>query len=818
MSKRVLKKWKIGTIIGLFFVLCVTAVCGSSLQSFAAKENSPNEKEKKQFEIEATIGINGSGKLQKDMIADVTVTNNGEDFEGNVEIIMPVRIDADAGENTAYQEPFSIKAGETKTVSVSIYLHMYSPEMRIHITNKDNDIVQKESERIYLYTADEEIIGVLTDQEDEFEYLALYSTNANNYIVDYFSEENFPSLKEGFECIDYLLVDDYDTTKWSKEQYQAVTEWVKDGGILILGTGASGEKTLAGFEKDFLDVNIKGVDKDGVAQLNVTDGEVTNALQNDLTLTKVKRDSGWIYVIPEDLVLDYEVWRTKGIDYAELLHENLRRDKFGYLVDQVTASEYDGRGLNVLDKEKIPGILCYGIVLGIYAVVISIGLFFVLKKKGKLEWRWKLVPVIMIVCSVIIYGIGSKSRMTTPEMIYSRTLEYAGEGETSATAQMDFSVTSPYSENYSMAVPKEENVFSRENDVGCSEKDWNEDVDKEKQEAYMESYKMAIREEGEQQIVTFSDFASFESAYLGTRERKVETGGTYHSDITCDKYEYSGTFTNETGYDIKHAIFLAEGRVYKLGEIKAGETVTISDDLKNGFSSCQMTYIKYGWNEEGGLCDYCDISRCFSVNTPNEEQQYASVLKNYFYNENYTGRILEPKVIGDLSCDQMDESTCAEWGMKCSGTTFGVFPIDVKEKDGETFVGDVLAKSYGLGSVSSSYRSIENYDAVYEYRMQDNETLTGLYYLPIANDEKQEILSENYQAAIAFAGEVQAYNYDKKKYETIFKNTEKREIKNVKSYTGKDNMLRLKFKVSEDMDSYSAEMRVPVISATKKVE
>ena len=836
MSRSKLKKWKILFILCLLFFVCITAVMGSSRQ-ILAKKSSHEKKENKQFKISTVIGVENTGKQEKDIIADVTVTNNGEDFEGNVEIVIPVSEDADSGANTAYQEAFSIKAGETKTVSIPMYFVGTPSIMRIHITDQSNQMIQTSAENMSLENADVEVIGMLTDREDDFGYITMSSADGSHYVPQYFSFKNFPDSKVRLECIDYLLVDDFDTTKWSEKQYQAVTKWVKEGGILILGTGASGEKTLAGFEKDFLDVSIEKIDKDGFATLNVTDGKETKGMQSDVTITKIKKDSGWIYVVPEDLALDFEEWRTKGLDYMELFAENLRRDKFGYLVTDVDTGP-SNQYIDTLDRDKFPSMKSYAIVFSSYAGVVSIGLFFVLKKKRKLEWRWKLVPVLAIVGSVIIYGIGMKSRMTTPEMSYSRIIEYTKEGENLATTEMDFCVTSPYNEDYSMMIPEGENVYARASYAGTTmDYHTGDTLNEEKTEAYMNAYKIAIKKEGKQQMVRFQDFDSFESAFLGTRERKVKTSGTYRSDITCDKYEYSGTFTNETGYDIKHAVFLAEGRVYKLGEIKAGETVTISDKLKNGFSLYSDTYMNYGYdyNERASFVDYCDISRIYTKDTSLEEQRYAYALCQYFYDKDYVGRILEPKVIGQMSVDVAGDSICADWGMKGIGFTLGVFPVDVKEKDREEFVGDVLAKSYGLGSVSSwnrifetysvsgsvsSWRAFEDLQGVYEYRLEKNETLTGLYYLPVANDDKYEI-NEAIQSDIYynnFEGEILAYNYDKKKYEVIFKDAQKKGIENVEAYTGKDNRLLLKFRVDEDLISTNSSVRVPVISVTKKVK
>lgn len=806
------KTW-ICVCMSLFLLICAIGFVGKGVKAMAAGNDTD---ENKRFELEVNVGFNNCGKMDTDLLATVTVTNHGKDFAGKIELLFPV--DAKDGDSPVYQTSISVAAGKTKTISIPVWLYFYSEKIVTSVLDEKDRVLQEDEQKIFLYGMRQELAGVLTDQEDELDYLGWTDSDGDNTNIEYISAKDFPEQKEVLKCLDQLVVDDFDTKTWSKKQYEAVTEWVKEGGVLILGTGASGEKTLAGFKSDFLKGEIKKINKDGIAELDVPEGELVKSTDGSVTMVKIKKENGWIYIIPEDLVMEYESWRTKGTAYKKMLDENVQRDQNGDIFSFVGRRD---RGLTVIDKEKLPNSFPYGVVLFLYAAVVSVGLFWVLKKKDRLEWTWKLVPVLAVIGSIIIFVMGTKTRISTPEINYSRRVEYTGEGEKTAIAQMDLAVTSPYNETYSIAVPKEETVYIRGNSSGSDLPGWD---DSEKE---YKSGRVIFRKSKEQQMVTFKNFGAFESAFLGTKEKTMDAAGTYHSDITCEKYEYSGTFTNETGQDICHAFFMAGGRIYKLGDIKSGETVSISNQLKNGFSVNQTAYTNVGYGENSRFGEFCDIGHIFTAegytkDATTEEVQYANAIRNYFYSD-ASKRVMEPKVIGALNSEETNQSLSEEWGMNCDGFSIGVFPVEIKDKDGEAFVCDVIGESYSEEDVIGENRILGNVDSVLEYRLQKGETLTGLYYLAVANASKKEIVIvddnigspfDDDNIGSPFDGEILAYNYEKKKYETIFGKDEKREIKNVKAYTGEDNILRLKLKV-KDGDQYS--YYAPVISATKKV-
>ena len=435
-------------------------------------------------------------------------------------------------------------------------------------------------------------------------------------------------------------------------------------------------------------------------------------------------------------------------------------------------------------------------------------LYFVLRKKDKLEWTWGLVPALALIFALIIYGMGAATRITAPFITYARIIEWTGEGEQTGKGTTRMAITSPYNEKYSVAVPKGVTAYaSMLRDDYYFEDDTN-----------FNDYKISFRQNGDQQIITLNNLGAFETGSIQTNDT-VSMKGSYEAEVTCDNYEFKGTFTNKTGREIRNAVFMSDGRIYQLGTIKDGETVKISDKCKNliTFSKDEFRMMDYGDSE---------LAKIFGLESNGyhnggtlEEKRYANAVGYYIdIEQSAIQSYMQGKVIGILDSDGADGEMTQSWGMDCSGITLGTFPVDVNynNKDGQTFVTDLVSYSNSDRADRVSERYLYDEEIKVEYQLKGNETLTGLYYLPVANEKDTGTGSKGklYTDVSIFEGDIEAYDYETKSYEKIFDNGTTSETKDLKRFMGKENKLVLKIRTKDANDDYM----VPVISATKEVK
>lgn len=191
--------------------------------------------------VSFTYGFEKSSKYGRQMNIIAEVKNSGNDFSGTIGILS---LPNQTSEQTLYEVPCIIAAGETKRIELTATVSSSNWPSLIIKDDKENTILQK-SFRVIM-TADQSIVfaGVLTDEPDDINYIG--STGlAKLFLLD---ETTLPSTEAGLDSLDVLLISNFNTDRLSKEQIEAILQWTKKGGMLVFGTGGTAAKTLSAFQ------------------------------------------------------------------------------------------------------------------------------------------------------------------------------------------------------------------------------------------------------------------------------------------------------------------------------------------------------------------------------------------------------------------------------------------------------------------------------------------------------------------------------------------------------------------------------------------
>ena len=88
------------------------------------------------------------------------------------------------------------------------------------------------------------LLGVISDTQDRLQYFNDVGINYSTLRTRLCKmvAGSIPSQAAGLDQLDVLLITNYDVRRLSKDQLAAIREWVNRGGVLLLGTGARGER------------------------------------------------------------------------------------------------------------------------------------------------------------------------------------------------------------------------------------------------------------------------------------------------------------------------------------------------------------------------------------------------------------------------------------------------------------------------------------------------------------------------------------------------------------------------------------------------
>ncbi len=212
--------------------------------------------DKARFNVRMDYGYGGGVEIGSYAPFYVEITNNGNDFEGSVQMIIPGR----GGENVMHEKELSIQKGATKTIELVGMIDRITRQVNIRILNDNGKVIWSNLMTCSTATDLKFVnVGVLSDDYSALGYMDHKAFSANNELSTQLVEldkDRFPSDWRALDMLDVIVISDFSTDLLSEEQLNALTLWVNDGGLLMVGTGSTSNKTLASLNGKFFDVKV----------------------------------------------------------------------------------------------------------------------------------------------------------------------------------------------------------------------------------------------------------------------------------------------------------------------------------------------------------------------------------------------------------------------------------------------------------------------------------------------------------------------------------------------------------------------------------
>lgn len=217
-----------------------------------------------QFNIDLICGLEGYSKYDSDVPVRFQVTNNGDDFTG--EICLALSFENISSQRVGYTYPLEVSSGDTQTIQFVVPNLGTSLEFDISITDEDGEECFSQNLRHKIIYSDDFMIGILTDDFGAVNYLdgmAFYTDFYEMYFssrIFSLDQEAMPEDGSVLKAYDLLIINDFNVASLSQTQYDVLTDWIYNGGTVMIGTGANYEATLMPFLGDCLEGAAAGVE------------------------------------------------------------------------------------------------------------------------------------------------------------------------------------------------------------------------------------------------------------------------------------------------------------------------------------------------------------------------------------------------------------------------------------------------------------------------------------------------------------------------------------------------------------------------------
>ena len=352
----------------------------------------------------------------------VNITSQKEDFTGTLKITLP---GAD-GDGISYQVAVDCQKGVPGQVEMEVPFlgnasYFYFEILDSFGTAAFSGKVLTGEENAVETVARDVYIGVLSDQYSSLEYLDGLTLEVENQpftlqLVQFAAQE-FPTRADELSSLSGILIDAFDTSVLSAQQFDCLKSWVTDGGSLFVGTGTEAAKVLPGLEKllgikagdvgEVLYAFSSEMSRAGSARLYSTsllfsEEEAWESLSFSSPGCIYRRDYGEGSLTVSACSLTdntFRQWTGREDVLWQIFHEELEKEIGGTWVND-TSLWYAKTALYAFMSGRRPNTFYYGVFFIVYLGVLGFFAYYLLRKIKKREYIWGVVPVVAVIFTV----------------------------------------------------------------------------------------------------------------------------------------------------------------------------------------------------------------------------------------------------------------------------------------------------------------------------------------------------------------------------------------------------------------------------------
>ncbi len=405
--------------IALASLLAGTALAATSIGAAAADGVT----------LGVLVGYQDVVKLGEWMPVTVVAKNSGAGIDGTLEVQEALNGQPNVSGFPIYQEPISLASGAIKRIRTYVSVDTTGATITARIVQNGRVIVSQDSGSVSTTST---MIGVLSDQGTSLDSFAAVHPASVAARVVHLTAGDIAESAIPLRAFDILAIDDFATDGLTAGQRTAISDFVRAGGDLLLGTGAAWRKTLAGLPPAILPMTVSGTTSVTTALLGGSPVEVATGVPTPGPV--------WLATGSQPLLLERPVgagivtlatfdWNQDPVagwsGTAPLLRQLIARAVFG-AGGSVQNFAYANGGAGIFGSQSsigsksgalnstlanlpelgLPSLQLTGLLVLIYVLLVGPVNYVVLGAMRRRALAWVTVPMIALIAAGGAYGAG----------------------------------------------------------------------------------------------------------------------------------------------------------------------------------------------------------------------------------------------------------------------------------------------------------------------------------------------------------------------------------------------------------------------------
>lgn len=409
--------------------LALVAAAMTLLATSAAAQAAANP-----LSIAVKVGYSGFVKSQQWMPVTIDVTNKGQDVDGTLEVSTGSAPNGQPIGAAIYQTHVSLPAGATKHLRTYLVEDQAPSTVSVRIVQNGRVLASTNSQTGSVAMT---LIGVLSDQSTALDGFAAVHPGSISANVVHLSLENVGDSGILLRAFDLLVIDDFATDTLTAAQRSAITDYVQNGGALLLGTGASWRKTLAGVSSAILPMQIDNTTTlssvralDKLSRVEIATGGLNGGGHAWLSegsaalLSERFVGGGLVTLATFDWNQDpIASWSGANVLLRQILVRTLFYSASSQSVGSGFGGPFGASGVSITERSNalsqalgslpaldLPSLVVIGLLVLTYVLLVGPINYLALRALHRRALAWITVPLIAIVASAGAFGAGLFSK------------------------------------------------------------------------------------------------------------------------------------------------------------------------------------------------------------------------------------------------------------------------------------------------------------------------------------------------------------------------------------------------------------------------
>src|SRR6266581_2197276 len=592
---RAQRRCRLPARIALAAMLAATGLAGAAVGAVAADGVTLN----------VHVGYQDVVKAGEWMPVTIDARNTGAGVDGTLEVQEALNGQPGVTALPLYHESISLATGSSKRIRAYVTVDANGVTITARIVQNGRVIVSKDAASASTTST---LIGVLSDQPTSLDgFAAVHPASVAARVVhvraDDIAESAIP-----LRAFDILAIDDFATDSLTSGQKTAISDFVRSGGDLLLGTGAAWRKTLAGLSPAILPMAVSGTTSVTTALLGGGPVEVATGTPTSAP--------AWLAAGAQPLLLERRVgagivtlatfdWNQEPVagwsGTGPLLRQLIARAVFGSDSSSQTTLYAGGPGpvpfggqstigtrsgalsstLGNLPGLDLPSLQLTGALVLLYVLLVGPVNYLVLGAIRRRALAWVTVPLIAVIAAGGAYGAGvfTKGRSVQANQI---TILHLQPGWDRAYQETYTGIMAPSRGDYQATISGSPLLISPIAGNGAY------DVS-----AFGTGSRSGIRVDVDHNNIILPGMTAF--ALSGFATESLSSAPQLAAHIQLVNGKLTGTIENRSSLAFTDAVLIMGDNFQTFGALRPGATTSVSLDVKPANQAGQPVYTRiYG--------------------------------------------------------------------------------------------------------------------------------------------------------------------------------------------------------------------------------